>query len=179
MYVCGQHFSQSILDRIQETVRREPSVSRLDLSRRVCEWLNWRSPNGRLQDMSCRKALAQLNHRGLLDLPLRERPCGFESSGGHCVEPDITELCCTLRELGEITVEPVSSRYAKESKDWFALLDKYHYLGSGRCVAPRSDTLSRVRVMAILGLWPSVRHPGRSSVETTILDGQKTLAEPT
>jgi hypothetical protein len=131
MYVCGQHFSQSILDRIQETVRREPSVSRLDLSRRVCEWLNWRSPNGRLQDMSCRKALAQLNHRGVLDLPLRQRPCGFEGSGGHSVEPDIPELCCTLRELGEVTVEPVSSRYAKESKSWFALLDQYHYLGSG------------------------------------------------
>src|SRR3972149_10134165 len=52
-------------------------------------------------------------------------------------------------------------------------------LEADRCVAPRSDTLSRVRIMAILGLWPSVRHPGRSSVETTILDGQKTLAEPT
>jgi hypothetical protein len=36
-----------------------------------------------------------------------------------------------LRELGEVTVEPVSSRYAKESKIWFALLDRYHYLGSG------------------------------------------------
>jgi len=81
--------------------------------------------------MSCRKALAQLNHRGLLDLPLRERPYGFEGSGGHPVEPDIPELCCTLRELGEVTVEPVSSRYAKESKNWFALLDQYHYLGSG------------------------------------------------
>jgi hypothetical protein len=36
-----------------------------------------------------------------------------------------------LRELGEVTVAPVSSRYAKESKVWFALLDRYHYLGSG------------------------------------------------
>jgi hypothetical protein len=131
MYVCGRHFSQSILDRIQETVRGEPSISRLDLSRRVCEWLNWRSPNGRLQDMGCRKALVQLNHRGLLDLPKREGLYGFERSGGNSVEPDIPELCCPLRELGEVTVDPVSSRYSKESKIWFALLDQYHYLGSG------------------------------------------------
>ena len=131
MYVCGQHFSQSLLDRIQETVRREPSISRLDLSRRVCEWLNWRSPNGRLQDMGCRKALAQLNQRGLLDLPRREGLYGFERSGVNPVEPDIPEISCTLRELGEVTVDPVSSRYAKESKIWFALLDRYHYLGSG------------------------------------------------
>ena len=131
MDVCGHHFSQSVLDRIQKTVRTEPSLSRLDLSRRVCEWLNWRSPNGRLQDMGCRKALAKLNQRGLVDLPGRQGRYGFERSGANPVEPDIAELCCTLRELGEVTVDPVSSRYAKESKIWFALLDQYHYLGSG------------------------------------------------
>jgi hypothetical protein len=81
--------------------------------------------------MSCRKALVQLNQRGLLDLPRREGRYGFERSGGNPVELDIPELCCTLRELGEVTVDPVSSRYAKESKIWFALLDRCHYLGSG------------------------------------------------
>ena len=81
--------------------------------------------------MGCRKALAQLNQRGLLDLPRREGFYGFERSRGNPVEPDIAELCCTLRELDEVTVDPVSSRYAKESKVWFALLDQYHYLGSG------------------------------------------------
>jgi len=131
MDVCGQHFSQALLDRIQETVRSDPSISRLNLSRRVCEWLNWRSPNGRLQDMGCRKALAQLERRGLLELPRREGRYGFEPSGDNPVELDIADLCCPLRELGEVTVTPVSSRYAKESKIWFALLDRYHYLGSG------------------------------------------------
>ncbi len=131
MYVCGQHFPRSILDRIKETVRTEPSISRLELSRRVCEWLNWRSPNGRLQEMSCRKALAKLNKGGILDLPRQERTYGFERSAVNAVEPHIAELCCTLGELGEVSVYPVTSRYAKESKIWFALLDRYHYLGSG------------------------------------------------
>lgn len=81
--------------------------------------------------MGCRKALAKLNQRGLVDLPGRQGRYGFERSGVNPVEPDIAELCCTLRELGEVTVDPVSSRYAKESKIWFALLDQYHYLGSG------------------------------------------------
>jgi len=131
MYVCGQHFSQSILNRIQETVRTEPSISRLHLSRRVCEWLNWRSPSGRLQEMGCRKALAKLNQRGVLDLPRQEKIYGFERSAVNPVEPNIAELCCPLRELGEVSVSPVISRYSKESKIWFALLDRYHYLGSG------------------------------------------------
>jgi len=81
--------------------------------------------------MGCRKALAKLNQRGLVDLPGRQGRYGFERSGVNPVEPDIAKLCCTLRELGEVTVDPVSSRYAKESKIWFALLDQYHYLGSG------------------------------------------------
>jgi len=81
--------------------------------------------------MGCRKALARLQQRGLLELPRREGRYGFERSGGNSVELEIPELCCPLRELGEVTVEPVSSRYAQASKIWFALLERYHYLGSG------------------------------------------------
>ena len=131
MYVCGQHFSQSVLDRIQETVDTEPSLSRLELSRRVCHWLNWRSPNGRLQDMSCRKALSTLQRRGFVDLPQHEKTYSFEHAKSVPVKLDIAELQCSLQELGQITVEPITSRYCKDSKIWFALLDQYHYLGSG------------------------------------------------
>jgi hypothetical protein len=131
MYVCGQHFPRSLLDRIQETLRIEPSISRLDLSRRVCEWLNWRSPNGRLQEMSCRKALAKLNQSGLLDLPRPGKTYGFERSMDHPIEAPVADVSCPLRDLGEVRVDPVTSRYSKDSKIWFALLDRYHYLGSG------------------------------------------------
>lgn len=131
MQVCGQDFSRSILDRIQEAVRAEPGISRLELSRRVCEWLDWRSPSDRLQEMSCRKALAKLDRCGVLDLPRQERTYGFERCAVNLVEPRIAELSCPLSELGEVSVDPITSRYAKESKIWFALLDRYHYLGSG------------------------------------------------
>jgi len=131
MYVCGQYFSEATMNRIRETVRQQPSISRHDLSRRVCEWLNWRSPVGRLQDMSCRKALAQLTQRGLLNLPPRKGVYTFEHPRSHRIAPDVPEVSCALRQVGEVTVAPVSSRYAKESKVWYGLLDGYHYLGSG------------------------------------------------
>ncbi len=131
MHVCGQHFPRFVLDGIQETVRAEPSISRLDLSRRVCGWLNWRSPSGRLQEMSCRKALAKLNNCGVLDLPRQDKTYGFERHAVNPIEPPVAEVCCPLHELGEVSVDPVTSRYAKESKIWCALLDRYHYLGSG------------------------------------------------
>ena len=131
MYVCGQHFTTTVLDRIQETVDKEPSLSRLELSRRVCQWLNWQSPNGRLQDMSCRKALGKLHQRGLLDLPQQEKTYSFDHAKAVAIKPDIPDLQCNLQQLGQISVEPVSSRYCKDSKIWFALLDQYHYLRSG------------------------------------------------
>lgn len=109
----------------------EPSISQLELSRRVCRWLDWRSPNGRLKDMSCRKALRQLERQGFVHLPRQSRAYGFEKPAAQKAEPDIARVRCDLRQLGHISVEPVSSRYCKDSKAWFALLDRYHYLGSG------------------------------------------------
>jgi len=120
-----------MLDRIQETVQAEPTISRLKLSRRVCEWLQWRSPNGRLKEMSCRKALVKLNVSGALTLPRQEKTYTFEHTAANAVGTDVPVRECTLGELGEVSVYPVGSRYAKESKIWFALLDRHHYLGSG------------------------------------------------
>ena len=61
MNVCGQNFTTPIIERIQQTVNAEPDISRRKLSQRVCDWLDWYSPAGKPQDMSCRKALAELN----------------------------------------------------------------------------------------------------------------------
>jgi hypothetical protein len=36
-----------------------------------------------------------------------------------------------LSKLGKVSVDPITSRYSRESKIWFSLLDRYHYLGSG------------------------------------------------
>lgn len=109
----------------------EPAISRLELSRRVCQWLDWRSPSGRLQDMSCRKALAQLNRRGILDLPARERLYAFERSASTRTQVEVPKLHGALSKLGKVSVVPITSRYSRESKIWFSLMDRYHYLGSG------------------------------------------------
>jgi hypothetical protein len=131
MVIGGQHFSQHTLERIQQALADEPSISQLELSRRVCQWLDWRSPNGQLQDMSCRKALARLERQGFFKLPRPKRTYGFEKPAAQTIEPDVAHVQCSLQQLGQISVEPVSSRYCQDSKVWFALLDRYHYLGSG------------------------------------------------
>ena len=154
MYICGQHFTRNIFDRIHEVVQTEPVISRRKLSRQVCEWLDWRSPNGRLQEMSCRKALLKLERGGFLDLPIQEGTYGFERSAGVKIVTDVADINCTLSELGEVTVKPVTSRYSKESKIWFDLLDRFHYLGRGAlCGAQiryivRSDRYGYLGVLA-------------------------------
>lgn len=132
MRICGKHFSSAVLDRIHETIKCQPSISRRDLSLRVCQWLDWRSPNGRFQEMSARKALVELNRRGLVELPRQNKHFAFQNPTTAEIEYDVTEVSCELGDLDDVTVSLISSRYCKESKIWRALLDKHHYLGSGQ-----------------------------------------------
>ena len=131
MQICGQHFTGTILDKIREMVSAGPSISRNALSRQVCEWLNWRSPSGKLQEMSARKALGKLHHQGIVELPRCEQTFAFQQSAPKDVDLTIAELSCGLEDLGQIIVTPVNSRYAKDSKIWNAIMTRYHPLGSG------------------------------------------------
>jgi hypothetical protein len=119
--------------RIKAAVEAEPSLSRRALSRRVCEWLEWRAANGKLQEVSCRKALLGLHRRGLIPLPPAEtsrfrRSAAPRPTG---VGLDPPELRCSLAELGEVEIVAVSSRYSHASRIWNALLERFHYLGKG------------------------------------------------
>lgn len=131
MKICGRNFTQQIIEQINLTVKAEPWISRLELSRRVCRWMNWYSPSGRLQDMSCRKALLELDVRGHINLPKVERPVAFDNRNHQLDDMGVADICCELKELGHISVEPVTSRYCKASKIWFGLMQQYHYLGAG------------------------------------------------
>ena len=132
MRICGQDFSSDLLDRIETRIRQEPSLSRRKLSREICTWLDWRSPNGSFREMSCRKALAELHRRGRIALPESNRSFAFQKPSRKEVALELPDLSGTLSDLGELSVTPITSRYCKDSRLWRALLDRYHYLGSGQ-----------------------------------------------
>jgi hypothetical protein len=131
MRICGQEFTTTLLDRIQLTLEAEPDISRRCLSTKICDWLEWRAPNGKLQDMSCRKALVELNRRGVIVLPENDNKFSFSDTMAPCSRFAVPSLSCDLADIGDITVTPVSSRYCNDSKVWRSLLDEHHYLGSG------------------------------------------------
>jgi len=132
MEIYERNFTGSIIDGIREMISTNPDISRLELSRRVCEWMNWRSPNGKLKDMSCRKALLTLHRRGRITLPKKEKLYGFEKRRSKEIGFKVAELHGSLSELEDIVIEPICSRYSRDSKIWFQLLDKFHYLRGGR-----------------------------------------------
>lgn len=133
MRICGQEFSDDLCARIRATIDSEPTISRRALSLRVCEWLHWKSPNGRPKEMSCRVALLKLHRRGQLALPA---PGGRPWAGGQGQRaplslPAVESLRGRLETLGAISLVLVESQNRPLSRLWNALMARYHYLGAG------------------------------------------------
>ena len=133
MRLCGQYFNSDVVNRIKAAVESDLSISRSALSRQVCEWLDWRSPNGKLCEMSCRKALLELDKRGVIKLPETDQRIYFAPRSNQ--QPSeiegIARVSCGLDELGAIEIIAIPNKNSKLSPIWNNLLDRYHYLGSG------------------------------------------------
>ena len=132
MRICGQYFNNTLLHSIQSIVNQESQISRRALSRRVCELLNWRSPNGKFQEGGCRKALVKLDRKGLIQLPAIEQTYSFERTISSEITVEIPEIVCSLQELGEIEVTVITNRKSYEAQVWKALVSRYHYLGNAK-----------------------------------------------
>lgn len=139
MKIGGQEFSDELLAKLRQTVVSEPSLSRAVLSRRVCQWLNWRGPNGRLKEMSCRVALLKLERQGVIELPA-SRPGPPRPVFGRQVRRSVAragrgggrvQVRCSLKELGGVELVLVGSADSRTSRDWTGLMERHHYLGAG------------------------------------------------
>lgn len=133
MFIHGQEFSCGILGRIRRTVSRNPTLSRSALSRRVCEWLNWRSANGKLKEVGCRVALLKLYRRGAINLPVGGQRPPRKGTGRRVgsVVGKLSSIRCRFSSLGLVALVKVGSSDSQVSRIWNALMDRYHYLGSG------------------------------------------------
>jgi hypothetical protein len=132
MWLFGQWFGAKVLARIAAAVKANPTISRRALSRQLCEWLDWRAPDGRLREVGARKALLALQRRGCVELPACAKVVGRGAPGAEQrVPPAAAAVQCSLEELGEVEVVPVTSRSSSASLIWNGLMATYHYLGAG------------------------------------------------
>ena len=60
----GRMIRESDLPIIRALIEENPTASRRELSRKVCEAWNWIQPNGALCDMVCRGAMLALERAG-------------------------------------------------------------------------------------------------------------------
>lgn len=130
MRIAGQNFTPEVIGKIQALIDANPTCSRRQLSQQVCEWLDWRSPNGKLKEMVCRVALLALHREGLLNLPAagpappkRTRPQARKKAESRHVG---TSVKCPLSKLGEIEIVVIKNSDTKASRQWNALMDRYH-----------------------------------------------------
>ena len=127
MVVCGQSFPEPLLNRLRETIRQEPRLSRRALSRRLCEWLAWKSPNGRLKEMSARCALLKLHREGVLRLP---RPrCGPTARQPLAPPPASPRLEGSVEALFGLELTLVGGPRSASARLYKQLIAAHHYLG--------------------------------------------------
>lgn len=132
MVVCGREFTLKLIARIQARVDAGgEDLTRAALSREVCEWLDWRDPRGRLQEMSCRVGLLRLEASGHVALPQSRwcaRPLPERRRGDGRQRQ--AQVQCDLSDLGRIRVVEVCAPKTPElSTLWNDLIGAHHYLG--------------------------------------------------
>ena len=124
----GRVFGPQELERVRELIRAHPQSSRQQLSYRVCEFFDWRKPDGSLKDMSCRVALLRMHREGLIELPAPQHkvnPCRAFARRTAQAEPDAL-FEAAVHELEGLRLEGVGR---KDSALWNEYIDRYHYLG--------------------------------------------------
>ena len=127
---CGRVFSPELLKRIGEAVRQHPEWSRSRIAREVCQWLNLCGPNGKLREMSCRKALLRLHRQGRIQLPQARREIRFEGRSTEGVKLDAPgRLVCELEQIKQIELVLVGPGQRALSAQWNTLVSRHHELG--------------------------------------------------
>jgi hypothetical protein len=157
----GRTFSPRELRLIQEVCRDFGNLGRTEISRTVCELLEWKRPSGGLKNHECRLLLERMEALGELKLPV-VRNSG--QAGQHRVqltshsEPEL-ELVGSAGDYEPITLQVVEKGRGGESRLWRELIERYHYRGCRVPVGANLRYLVRStrypdRILACL-LWTS------------------------
>lgn len=149
---CGRRFSISELEMIREVVSDCSALSLTEISRTLCELLDWRRPSGKLKNHECRLLLERLRDEGVVNLP------AVQTVGGRgprrvCLTPwsdPLPEITGSAGEFEPLRLTVVGAEGKEEYQRWAEYVERYHYLGH------------RIPVGASLRYWVrSPRCPGQ------------------
>ncbi len=124
---CGRDFTPQELELIRQLIAEDPTRTRADLSRLVCQVLHWYKADGDLKEMSCRVAMLRMQEDGLIQLPPPrcKRP---QSRIGVTPRTDPQPpLEQPVHALPKLAFDLVRQR--DDSRLWNEYIQRYHYLG--------------------------------------------------
>jgi len=123
---CGRNFSSEDLSLMRQAARDCAGLGVTEIARTICEWLDWKRPNGQLKNHECRLLLERLQHDGFLTLPPLH-PSGRR--GPRRVSTDLDTpppIHATIAELEPLRLALVD---ASDSRLWRQFMERFHYLG--------------------------------------------------
>ena len=125
---CGRRFSSQDLDLLRQAAHDYAALGITEIARTVCQWLDWKRPNGRLKNHECRLLLEKLCDEGFLPLPPL-RPCGKRGPR----VPALSSLSDPQPPIGAAIadLQPIRIRRVEDSEGplFRQFIQRYHYLG--------------------------------------------------
>ena len=125
---AGRCFGSEELALMRQAAIDYASLGITEIARTICEWLDWKRPNGRLKNHECRLLLERLQPQGLLTLPALRRS---GRRGPRTVTTDTRSdsqppIQCCLADLQPLRLTLIDD---SDSALWRQFLQRYHYLG--------------------------------------------------
>jgi hypothetical protein len=126
----GRDFSPADLELIRETVRDFSNLSLTELSKTICELLEWKRPTGKLKYEECRVFLEHLRDQGVLALPtLRDTrapgPRLVVSTSESDAQAPVTG---SAGDFHPLTLHLVQASNRDLNSLFKQYIDRYHYL---------------------------------------------------
>jgi len=126
----GRHFFAAELELIRDTVRDFPNLSLTELSKTICELLEWKRPTGKLKYEECRAFLEHLRDQGALVLPtLRDTgapgPRRVVSTSQSDAQAPVTG---SAGDFDPLTLHLVQASNRDLNALFKQYVDRYHYL---------------------------------------------------
>lgn len=125
---AGRCFSSDELALIRQAASDYAGLGITEISRTICEWLDWKRPNGRLKNHECRLLLERLRDQGMFALPALHHS---GRRGPRSVPTDVvsnarTPIQASIADLGSLRLRLVDTSNGSLFRQF---IQRYHYLG--------------------------------------------------
>jgi hypothetical protein len=127
----GRSFTSDEINLIRQTVKTFSNLSLTELSKTLCELLNWKRPNGKLKNKECRILLEHLHVGSVISIPkLRSSgsPGPRKVNTAAFVE-DETPVAGNAGQFEPLSLKLVQAADREPAAIFKQLIARWHYLG--------------------------------------------------